>query len=66
MDRLVPHLPLQLHRPPRRAGLSKDGLPVGLQVAARRFADDTLLAACGAFEEARPWAATYKRVEGAT
>ena len=43
------------------AGLSKDGLPVGLQVAARRFADETLLAACGAFEQARPWASTYPR-----
>ena len=43
------------------AGLSKEGLPVGLQVAARRFADETLLAACGAFEEAHPWASTYPR-----
>ena len=48
------------------AGLSKDGLPVGLQVAARRFADETLLAACGAFEAARPWAATYHRAGGTT
>jgi Asp-tRNA(Asn)/Glu-tRNA(Gln) amidotransferase A subunit family amidase len=43
------------------AGLSRDGLPVGLQVAARRFADETLVAASAAFEQARPWAASYQR-----
>ncbi|HET7466425.1 MAG TPA: amidase family protein [Candidatus Dormibacteraeota bacterium] len=45
------------------AGLSRDGLPVGLQVAGRRFADETLLAASAAFEQARPWAETYRRLE---
>jgi Asp-tRNA(Asn)/Glu-tRNA(Gln) amidotransferase A subunit family amidase len=48
------------------AGLSRDGLPVGLQVAARRFADDTLIAASAAFERARPWAATYHRLGAKT
>ena len=45
------------------AGLSSDGLPVGLQLAGRRFADETVLAASAAFEQARPWAGTYARVE---
>jgi Asp-tRNA(Asn)/Glu-tRNA(Gln) amidotransferase A subunit family amidase len=43
------------------AGLSKDGLPVGLQAAGRRFADTTVIAASAAFEQARPWADTYGR-----
>jgi Asp-tRNA(Asn)/Glu-tRNA(Gln) amidotransferase A subunit family amidase len=46
------------------AGLSSDGLPIGLQIATRRFADETLIAASAAFEQARPWAAAYHR-EGA-
>jgi amidase/aspartyl-tRNA(Asn)/glutamyl-tRNA(Gln) amidotransferase subunit A len=41
------------------AGLSADGLPVGLQIVGRRFADATVLAASGAFEAARPWAHLY-------
>src|SRR6266571_3016193 len=36
------------------AGLSADGLPVGLQIAGRRFADESVLAASAAFEQARP------------
>jgi amidase/aspartyl-tRNA(Asn)/glutamyl-tRNA(Gln) amidotransferase subunit A len=42
------------------AGLSADGLPVGLQIAGRRFADETVFAASSAFEQARPWGHTYK------
>ena len=38
------------------AGFSKEGLPVGLQIVGRRFADLTVLQASRAFEEARPWA----------
>jgi Asp-tRNA(Asn)/Glu-tRNA(Gln) amidotransferase A subunit family amidase len=41
------------------AGLSADGLPVGLQIVGRRFADATVLAASAAFEQARPWAQLY-------
>jgi amidase/aspartyl-tRNA(Asn)/glutamyl-tRNA(Gln) amidotransferase subunit A len=41
------------------AGLSVDGLPVGLQIVGRRFADATVLAASAAFEAARPWAQLY-------
>jgi len=40
------------------AGLTDDGLPVGLQVVGDRFADTDVLAASGAFERVRPWADT--------
>jgi len=48
------------------AGLSTDGLPVGLQVVGRRFADETVITASAALEQARPWAATYHRAGGGT
>jgi len=38
------------------AGWSKSGLPIGLQIVGRRFADLTVLQASAAFEAARPWA----------
>jgi aspartyl-tRNA(Asn)/glutamyl-tRNA(Gln) amidotransferase subunit A len=38
------------------AGFTPAGLPVGLQIAGRRFADLTVLQASAAFEAARPWA----------
>jgi aspartyl-tRNA(Asn)/glutamyl-tRNA(Gln) amidotransferase subunit A len=38
------------------AGFTPNGLPVGLQIVGRRFADLTVLQACAAFEAARPWA----------
>ena len=37
------------------AGTSSDGLPVGLQVVARRHADDVVLRLARLFEQARPW-----------
>jgi aspartyl-tRNA(Asn)/glutamyl-tRNA(Gln) amidotransferase subunit A len=37
-------------------GLAADGLPVGLQIVGRRFADAAVLRAAAAFEAARPWA----------
>ncbi|MDQ3151049.1 MAG: amidase [Actinomycetota bacterium] len=37
-------------------GWSAAGLPIGLQVVGPRHADDRVLAACAAFERARPWA----------
>lgn len=37
-----------------------DGLPVGLQLIGRRWADADLLAACAAYEAARPWQDIYK------
>jgi amidase/aspartyl-tRNA(Asn)/glutamyl-tRNA(Gln) amidotransferase subunit A len=39
------------------AGLSDDGLPVGMQVIGRRYAD--VLAASAAFERLRPWHESY-------
>jgi aspartyl-tRNA(Asn)/glutamyl-tRNA(Gln) amidotransferase subunit A len=38
------------------AGFTPAGLPVGLQIVGRRFADLTVLRASAAFEAARPWA----------
>ena len=34
-------------------------LPVGMQVIGRRYADADVLAACAAFERARPWRDNY-------
>ena len=45
------------------AGLSDSGLPVGLQIVGRRWADTDVLAASAAFERLRPWVDTYKAVE---
>ena len=36
-----------------------DGLPVGMQIAGQRFADDDVIAASAAFEERRPWDDQY-------
>jgi Asp-tRNA(Asn)/Glu-tRNA(Gln) amidotransferase A subunit family amidase len=38
------------------AGWTDDGLPVGLQIVGRRYAEATVLTAAAAFEAARPWA----------
>lgn len=38
-----------------RAGLSKAGLPVGLQIVGPRHRDDLVLQAAWAFEQVRPW-----------
>jgi amidase len=45
------------------AGLSDDGLPVGLQIVGRRWADSDVLAASATFERVRPWADSYRKVE---
>ena len=42
------------------AGLSSDGLPVGMQIIGRRYADADVLAASAAVERVRPWADSYK------
>ena len=39
-----------------RAGFSKAGLPVGMQIVGPRHRDDLVLQAAWAFEQARPWA----------
>jgi amidase len=36
-------------------GFTDDGLPVGLQIVGRRFAEKTVLRASACFEAARPW-----------
>ena len=38
------------------AGFTPSGMPVGLQIVGRRFADLTVLQASAAYEAARPWA----------
>lgn len=45
------------------AGLSEEGLPVGLQIVGGRYADSDVLAASATFERLRPWMDTYKAVE---
>jgi aspartyl-tRNA(Asn)/glutamyl-tRNA(Gln) amidotransferase subunit A len=37
-------------------GMTESGLPVGLQIVGRRFAERAVLAASAAFEAAHPWA----------
>jgi aspartyl-tRNA(Asn)/glutamyl-tRNA(Gln) amidotransferase subunit A len=37
------------------AGLSSDGLPIGLQIVGRRHADDVVMRLSRIFEQARPW-----------
>jgi Asp-tRNA(Asn)/Glu-tRNA(Gln) amidotransferase A subunit family amidase len=41
------------------AGLSSDGLPVGLQIIGPRFGERQVLGASAAFEQARPWIDSY-------
>jgi amidase/aspartyl-tRNA(Asn)/glutamyl-tRNA(Gln) amidotransferase subunit A len=43
------------------AGLSKSGLPVGMQIVGARYADLTVIAASAEFERRRPWAQTYEK-----
>jgi amidase/aspartyl-tRNA(Asn)/glutamyl-tRNA(Gln) amidotransferase subunit A len=45
------------------AGLSETGLPVGMQIVGRRYADADVIAASAEFERLRPWAETYRRVK---
>jgi Asp-tRNA(Asn)/Glu-tRNA(Gln) amidotransferase A subunit family amidase len=44
------------------AGMTADGVPVGLQIVGPRFGDDRVLAASAAFEEARPWQGIYRQL----
>jgi amidase/aspartyl-tRNA(Asn)/glutamyl-tRNA(Gln) amidotransferase subunit A len=41
------------------AGLTPEGLPVGLQIIGRRHADETVLAMARHFEKAKPWFQDY-------
>jgi amidase len=42
-------------------GLSKNGLPVGMQIIGRRYADLDVIAASAMFERLRPWQQTYEK-----
>ena len=42
------------------AGLSADGLPIGMQIIGRRYADSDVLCASAEFERLRPWHDTYQ------
>jgi amidase/aspartyl-tRNA(Asn)/glutamyl-tRNA(Gln) amidotransferase subunit A len=46
------------------AGLTGEGLPVGLQIIGRRHADDIVLAMASTLERIRPWFAGYPGLEG--
>jgi Asp-tRNA(Asn)/Glu-tRNA(Gln) amidotransferase A subunit family amidase len=46
------------------AGLTNDGLPVGLQIIGRRHADETVLAMAAAFERMQPWFSSYPGLAG--
>ncbi len=43
------------------AGLADNGLPVGMQIVGKRYADEDVFAASAAFERRRPWMETYRR-----
>lgn len=43
------------------AGLTAEGMPVGLQLIGPRYDDETVLAASAAFERERPWDDIYPR-----
>lgn len=41
-------------------GLSKDNLPIGMQVIGRRYEDDKVFAICRVIEKLKPWAQNYQ------
>lgn len=43
------------------AGFTTEGLPIGMQIIGRRFADEAVLAASAVFERIRPWHDSYRR-----
>ncbi len=45
------------------AGLSESGMPVGMQIVGRRYADLDVLTASAVFERLRPWSQTYQVCE---
>lgn len=58
-------LPMNLTGQPAASvpcGWTPQGLPVGLQIAGRRFEDATVLRACAAYEAAHPWISKYREI----
>ncbi|MGD8849431.1 MAG: amidase family protein, partial [Anaerolineales bacterium] len=45
------------------AGFSPGGLPIGLQIVGRKYADAHVLLASAAFEMAQPWAQHYPKLD---
>jgi amidase/aspartyl-tRNA(Asn)/glutamyl-tRNA(Gln) amidotransferase subunit A len=45
------------------AGLAENGLPVGMQIVGRRYADADVIAASAEFERLRPWMHTYRHCQ---
>ena len=45
------------------AGLSKDNLPIGMQLIGRKFQDSDILTASKIFETLNPWESNYKICE---
>jgi amidase len=45
------------------AGLADNGLPVGLQIVGKRYADEDVFAASAEFERRRPWMDTYRQIK---
>jgi amidase len=43
------------------AGLADNGMPVGMQIIGRRYADTDVIAASAAFEKLKPWYDIYKK-----
>lgn len=46
------------------AGLTPDGLPIGLQIIGKRHADASVLSVAAAFERLRPWFGLYPGLRG--
>jgi amidase/aspartyl-tRNA(Asn)/glutamyl-tRNA(Gln) amidotransferase subunit A len=44
------------------AGVTKEGLPVGMQIIGRKYKDEDVLAVAHAFEEIAPW--SYEKAYG--
>ena len=47
------------------AGFTPEGLPIGMQIIGRKFADAQVLTASAAFQRIRPWHDTYLHLERA-
>jgi amidase/aspartyl-tRNA(Asn)/glutamyl-tRNA(Gln) amidotransferase subunit A len=48
------------------AGLSDDGLPIGMQIVGKRYADADVVTASAVFEQLRPWHDTYALMQRAS